>query len=224
MTVTNPTGEGETAMVDVRAVRLTDESSVVRTLDTTPWADPTVPGLFAFALSAFLLSWINAGWVSATATPMVLGVFLFYTVVTQVICGILALRKGSTLGALILFSFAGFWGSLYYLLAFEATKIPAAQLGHAVALFLCGWAIFVVIGWVATLKATVALNLIFLELVPVLGFLAAGYADPSKTLLHIGGYFGLLLAATGFYAGAAPLLNSLFGRTILPDPLMPTAR
>jgi succinate-acetate transporter protein len=46
--------------------------------------------------------------------------------------------------------------------------------------------------------------------------LAIGAVGPHATVTHWGGYLGLATAAAAWYASCAAVVNSTFGRTLLP--------
>jgi succinate-acetate transporter protein len=62
-------------------------------------ADPGPLGLAGFALTTFVLSMFNAGLVSKTAEPVVLGVALAYGGIAQLLAGMWEFRTGNTFGA-----------------------------------------------------------------------------------------------------------------------------
>jgi succinate-acetate transporter protein len=179
-------------------------------------ADPGPLGLAAFALTTFVLSMINSNLVSATATPVVLGVALAYGGIAQLIAGIWEFRTGNTFGAVAFCSFGAFWISLYVLLHIAAAGIPAAEVGSAVGLFLWAWAIFSAMMFVVSLRTTGAVALTFLLLTITLIVLGIGNSGASSGTVHLGGYLGLLTAIAAWYTALAGLLTAVWGRAVLP--------
>src|SRR5438067_3397694 len=108
----------------------------------SPIADPGPLGLAAFALTTFVLSMFNADLMGKGGEPVVLGLALAYGGIAQLLAGMWEFRTGNTFGAVAFSSFGAFWLSFWALNVFFAAKIPPADLGHAVGLYLWAWAIF----------------------------------------------------------------------------------
>src|SRR3954447_14835716 len=135
---------GETARRRVES----SGNGVARVLPVT--ADPGPLGLGAFALTTFVLSMFNSGLVSDKGEPVVLGLALFYGGVAQFAAGMWEFRTGNTFGATAFTSYGAFWLSFWALLHFYAAKIPAADAGHAIGLYLIAWGIFTAYMFVAS--------------------------------------------------------------------------
>jgi hypothetical protein len=179
-------------------------------------ADPGPLGLAAFALTTFVLSMFNAGLVSHTGEPVVLGVALAYGGIAQVLAGMWEFRTGNTFGAVAFTSFGAFWISFWALITFFAGDIPAAELGSAVGLYLIAWGIFTAYMLVASLRTTAAIALVFALLTVTFFLLGIGNANGTEGLVEAGGWAGLATAAAAWYASFAAVTNSTFGRTVLP--------
>lgn len=189
-----------------------------QTAQTSSWvvADPGPLGLAAFALTTFVLSMFNADLIAKGGEPVVLGLALAYGGIAQVLAGMWEFRTGNTFGAVAFTSFGGFWLSLWALNQFYAAEIPKADLGHAVGLFLIGWGIFTLYMWVASLRTTAAVCLVFGLLTVTFFLLGIGNAGAHPNIVKAGGYFGLATAAAAWYASFAAVTNSTFGRTVVP--------
>lgn len=179
-------------------------------------ADPGPLGLAAFALTTFVLSMFNAGLVSEAGEPVVLGVALAYGGLAQLLAGMWEFRTGNTFGAVAFTSFGAFWLSFWALVTFNAPNIPAADAGHAIGLYLIAWGIFTLYMFVASLRTTGAVALVFGLLTVTFFLLGIGDAGAHENVTKAGGYFGLATAAAAWYASFAAVTNSTFGRTVLP--------
>src|SRR6266571_8606172 len=125
-------------------------------------ANPAPLGLSAFALTTFVLSASNAGFLFSKVAAgglIVVGLALFYGGIVQLIAGIQEFRAGNTFGATAFCSYGGFW------LALGATFTPAfgvltaykpAALGPALGFFLLGWTIFTALMFLGTLRTNMA--------------------------------------------------------------------
>jgi len=185
-------------------------------------ADPGPLGLAAFAMTTFVLSMFNSQLVSDAGEPVVLGLALAYGGIAQLLAGMWEFRTGNTFGAVAFTSFGAFWISFFFLVTFFAPTIPEGDAGHAVGLYLWAWAIFTTYMFVASLRTTGAVALVFFLLAITFVFLAIGDSGGNEDITKIGGYLGLATAAAAWYASFAAVTNSTFGRTVLP--VMPLKR
>jgi succinate-acetate transporter protein len=186
------------------------EAAGGRSAGWTP-ADPGPLGLAAFAGSTFVLSIFNANLVNPAGTGVVLGLALAYGGIAQLLAGMWEFRTGNTFGAVAFSSFGAFWISFYFL----AHTSPAPS-DSAVAVYLYMWAIFTTYMFVASLRTTGAVALVFFLLAITFFLLAIGAAGSSKNMTHAGGYFGLATAIAAWYASFAATINSTFGRVVAP--------
>lgn len=179
-------------------------------------ADPGPLGLAGFALTTFVLSMFNAGLVSKSAEPVVLGLALAYGGIAQLLAGMWEFRTGNTFGAVAFSSYGAFWISFWALVTFFVGDIPAAHVSAALGLYLISWGIFTAYMLIASLRTTVAVMLVFLLLTVTFFLLGIGNANESEGLVEAGGWFGLATAVAAWYASFAAVTNSTFGRTVLP--------
>ena len=185
-------------------------------------ADPGPLGLAAFAMTTFILSMFNSKLLGSGGEPVVLGLALVYGGTAQLLAGMWEFRTGNTFGATAFTSYGAFWISFFVFDQFLAKDIPAADLGHAVGLFLISWGIFTIYMFVASLRTTAAIATVFALLAATFIVLGIGAADGNETLTKIGGFIGIATAAAAWYASFAGVVNSTFKRTVLPvKPLQP---
>ena len=199
------------------------QTAVAETEMGASWkpADPGPLGLAAFAMTTFVLSMFNANLVDGKGVPVVLGLALAYGGVAQLLAGMWEFRTGNTFGAVAFTSFGAFWISFWALNVFYAKEITG-NVGHAVGLYLWAWAIFTAYMTVAALRVNVAVLTVFVLLTITFVLLAIGAVGAHESVTHWGGYLGLATAAAAWYASFAAVVNSTFGRVLLP--VMPLAR
>ncbi len=179
-------------------------------------ADPGPLGLAGFALTTFVLSMFNAGLISKAGEPVVLGLALAYGGIVQLLAGMWEFRTGNTFGAVAFSSYGAFWISFWALVTFFAGDIPAAHLGDAIGLYLIAWGIFTGYMFVASLRTTAAIALVFALLTVTFVVLGIGNANDNQGVIEAGGWCGLATAAAAWYASFAAVANSTFERTVLP--------
>src|SRR3954465_9006268 len=178
--------------------------------------DPAPLGLAAFALTTFVLSMMNSGLVSDAGVPVVLGLALAYGGGAQLLAGMWEFRTGNTFGATAFTSFGAFWISYFVLVQFDAANIPTSHAGKPIGLYLIAWGIFTTYMFVASLRTTAAIALVFALLAITFFALGVGDAGTHPNITKAGGWFGLATAAAAWYASFAAVTNATFGRILLP--------
>jgi uncharacterized protein len=179
-------------------------------------ADPAPLGLAGFALTTFVLSLFNAGILDRKGEPVVLGLALAYGGLAQLTAGMWEFRKGNTFGATAFSSYGAFWLSFWAFVAFYAKLVPADYLGKAVGLYLIAWGIFTAYMWIASLRTTGAVMLVFLLLTITFFLLGIGNASGTSGITKLGGWVGILTAIAAWYASFASVANFTFGREVVP--------
>jgi succinate-acetate transporter protein len=192
-----------------------------RSAGWTP-ANPAPLGLAGFAATTFMLSMMNANLVSHLTLTGVLGMALAYGGIAQLIAGIWEFRTGNTFGAVAFCSYGAFWISFYFLVTVGLRGVPVREVDSLLGLYLWTWGIFTTLMFFASLRTTGAVALVFLLLAItfiVLGIgnsaLSGGTASINGTI-KLGGWLGLATAAAAWYTAIAAVLESTFGRTVLP--------
>ncbi|MDQ1548253.1 MAG: uncharacterized protein QOH69_3157 [Actinomycetota bacterium] len=187
--------------------------TAVNNSDPTPtarFADPGALGLGAFALTTFVLSFANAGWILGAGSA-VLGLALFYGGITQLVAGIWEFGNKNTFGATAFCSYGAFWLAAWFLLT-SGNKVDAAGEG----IFFLAWAIFTLYMTFAAIKTNRVILSVFVALTLTFIFLALGAFAGSEVLGHIGGYLGIITALLAWYGSFAVVINSTFKRVVLP--------
>jgi succinate-acetate transporter protein len=179
-------------------------------------ADPAPLGLAAFALTTFVLSMFNSGLMSDGGEPIVFGLALAYGGLAQLLAGMWEFKNNNAFGATAFTSFGAFWISFWAFNQFYAEKVPAAHLGKAVGVYLMGWGIFTAYMFIASLRVSVAVAVVFILLAITFILLGIGESGAKEGIIHAGGYFGLATAAAAWYASFAGVTNKTFGRIVLP--------
>jgi succinate-acetate transporter protein len=161
-----------------------------------------------------VLSLVNANLVGMRSIAAVLPLALAYGGLAQLLAGMWEFRTGNTFGAVAFSSFGAFWISFYFLVKVVGIAVVGP---HGVSLYLWAWAIFTTYMFLASLRTTAAISLVFLLLAATFILLAIGLMGKGHTsITHAGGYVGLVTAAVAWYASFAAVLNSTFGRVLAP--------
>ncbi len=183
-------------------------------------ANPAPLGLSGFALTTFMLSASNAGFIVAQGTggAMVLGLALFYGGLAQLGAGMWEFRRDNTFAATAFSSYGAFWISLAFSLLpiFGGKSLAALAGGTAVGVYLLGWTIFTGYMFLGTLRQSGALIGVFGFLFLAFLFLAIGALGTSTSMTQIGGWLGLITAVVAWYTAAAGVLASTNSMIKLP--------
>ena len=105
-------------------------------------ADPAPLGLAGFALTTFVLSGVNVGWIPKPGEPVVLGLAFAYGGLAQFCAGMWEFKRNNTFGATAFSSYGAFWIAFALLVTFNVASIPAEARPAAVGTFLLAWGIF----------------------------------------------------------------------------------
>jgi succinate-acetate transporter protein len=178
-------------------------------------ADPAPLGLAAFALTTFVLSFVNTG--IFKVEPVVFGLALAYGGGAQLLAGMWEFAKGNTFGATAFSSFGAFWISFWYLTGHtDLGTSSASDVSNSLGLFLLAWGIFTLYMTIGAARVSAAVFAVFVLLTITFGFLSAGEFATSETLTHIGGWFGLATAAAAWYASLGGITAFTHGKSVVP--------
>jgi hypothetical protein len=182
-------------------------------------ADPAPLGLAAFALTTFLLSAKNAGWMTHATGNSWLGYAFAYGGLCQLLAGMWEFRNRNVFGATAFATYGGFWIGLGLWVQLVANPAVAAikpstlattvtALNHDLGWILLVFAIFNTYMLILSTQVNVAVFVVFLtleltEIILSIGNFNAGAALLPTGTIKIGGYVGLVTALAAWYASAA---------------------
>jgi uncharacterized protein len=215
------------------------EDRTVQPSPTTPAplsgiADPGPLGLAAFALTTFLLSSRNAGWMSSTTGNAWLPFALAYGGLAQLLAAMWEFRNRNVVGATGFGTFGAFWIGLgFYILLVVNPAVAAIRpatavatvtaINHDLAWILLGFAVFTTYATILILQTNTALAVTFILLwvtliVLCIGQFNAGAALPltPTSTIKIGGYLGVITALAAWYTSAAGMAAGMGGKLRFP--------
>jgi len=179
-------------------------------------ADPAPLGLSALGITMLLFSAINAGWISASSTPVVLAIALPYGGISQALAGMWEFRRGNTFAATAFTSYGAFWISFVLLNTVFAKDIQAADVSAGLGLYLFAWGLFTLYMLIASLASARAVTAGFFLLTLTFFALSIGTWGQSATWNTVGGYLGIATAILALYISFANVTKAQFHRTVLP--------
>jgi succinate-acetate transporter protein len=198
------------------------ETTVADIGGSLKWGNSAPLALAAFAVTTFMLSMVNTGLFNIGVEPVVFGVALMFGGLTQLIAGVIQFRTGNTFGGVLFSTFGAFWLSLFAIAEFFLKAVPAAQVGHALALYLFAFGIVTVWIFAASFRTNLLVVVALADLVATFFVLGAGNYAGNTTTVHAGGYLGLIAAFLAAYLSCAELCEATYKRSVLP--VWPLAR
>jgi uncharacterized protein len=191
-----------------------------------PAADPAPLGLGAFALTTFLLSAANAGWMTKATGDAWLGYAFAYGGLAQLLAGMWEFRNRNVFGATAFATYGSFWIGLALWARLVAPPPagagPLVAAAHAAAATKdLGWILlaFAIFNTYMLLWSTMvnwAVFGVFLTLEATEIILFVGFFSGTTGIIKFGGYVGILTALVAWYASAAGVVNGMRGRPFLP--------
>jgi succinate-acetate transporter protein len=180
-----------------------------------PAADPAPLGLAGFALTTFLLSAANAGWMGSATGDAWLGYAFAYGGLCQLLAGMWEFRNRNVFGATAFSTYGGFWIGLG-LWALLVAPHAGSKAGQDVGWILLAFAIFNTYMLLWSTHVNMAVFLVFLTLEATEIILFIGNFAGSSGLVKFGGYVGVLTALCAWYASAAGVINGMRGAPFVP--------
>jgi uncharacterized protein len=179
-------------------------------------ADPAPLGLAAFALTTFLLSAKNAGWMGSATGDAWLGYAFAYGGFCQLLAGMWEFKNRNVFGSTAFSTYGGFWIGLgfWVLLVASNTKNTATMLNHDLGWILLAFAIFNTYMLLLSTQVNLAVFGVFLTLEVTEIVLFIGAFQNSTGITKVGGVIGVITAIVAWYTSAAGVSNGLAGSKI----------
>lgn len=168
-------------------------------------ANPAPLGLSGFALTTFVLSAANAGLFPLKDVTVIVSLAFAYGGLAQLLAGMWEFKAGNTFGATAFTSYGAFWLAVAAVVQFKLAGPGTAGFGW----FLLGWTIFTGMMFLGTLRANVALVLVFGILFLTFLALTIGDLGSSTTWNNIGGWLGIITAIVAWYTALSGVLASV---------------
>lgn len=179
-------------------------------------SNPAPLGLLGFGMTTVLLNLHNAG--GYELNSMIIGMGIFIGGLAQVIAGIQEWKKNNTFGATAFTAYGFFWISLVTIWLLPRTSMGADLKSSDAAMgwYLLLWGIFTGGMFMATLKLSRALRVIFSTLTILFFLLAIADFTGNKDIKVVAGYIGIVCGLSAVYACIAQIINEVYKRPVLP--------
>ncbi len=186
----------------------------------SPVAPPSVLGLFGFCAATLIVAANLAGWYGTKDS----GLFLFpfaaiFGGVAQFLAGMWSYKARDSLATAMHGMWGSFWIAYGILYAMFATKVLAPPTGVYFPELGFWFIMLAAITWMGAFAALAESGGLVCTLVALAAgssILAAADLSGALWLQHVGGWVLVGSAGAAFYTASAMMLESTFGRTILP--------
>src|SRR5512144_1910239 len=125
-------------------------------------------------------------------------------------------RENNTFGAVAFTSYGAFWLSFAAYVKVGVPGLPSGQAYMATGLFLLAWTIFTAYMTIGALRTNGVIATIFVVLLATFVLLTVGELAQNEAIFKIGGWAGIVTAMLAWYGSAAAVVNSTWGRAVLP--------
>jgi len=177
-------------------------------------ANPAPLGLMGFGMTTVLLNFHNAGIFELGS--MILAMGFFYGGFAQIIAGLMEWKKSNTFATTAFTSYGFFWMSLVLLVVMPKMGLVEAPETAAMVAYLVMWGVFTAVLFIATLRLSRALQVVFGSLTVLFFLLALGDYTDSSTIKTIAGYEGIFCGFSAIYTALAQVLNEVYGKIVMP--------
>lgn len=173
--------------------------------------NPAVVGLAGFGLTTLLLQFHNVGW---CGIGPVWAVAVVFGGLAQLVAGFQEKENGNNFGYCAFTAYGSFWIAFALILLGNRYKIFESSTTD-VGCFLVAFTLFTAVLWVASLRISKGLGVIFSLL--LVGFILldlAHFGFPGLT--QVAGYELMLCAFSAWYGMAHAIYLDVFGKDLLP--------
>ena len=179
-------------------------------------ANPAPWAVTAFATTSFMIGMYQTHLLNNAGIAIVLPAAFFFGGLVQIIVAIMEFTRGNLFAGAVFGTYGPFWVILGAFNTLYAAGVPAVQLNDATSLFL---AVFAVISFylaIASLRTDLVLTVIIWLIFVGLVVLSIGAGANSVDITEGGGWIVLVFAVLAWYHAAGDIIESTFGRKILP--------
>lgn len=179
-------------------------------------ANPAPWAVTAFATTSFMLGMYQTHMLDNAGIPIVLPAAFFFGGLVQIIVAIMEFSRGNMFGGAVFGTYGPFWVMFGAFETLYAASVPAVQLNDAVSLFLAVFAVITFYLGIASLRHDLVLCVIIWLIFAGLVVLSIGAGANNVDVTEAGGWIVLVFAVLAWYHAAGDIIESTFGRKVLP--------
>jgi hypothetical protein len=182
-------------------------------------ANPAPWAVTAFATTSFMIGMYQTHLLDNRGIPIVLPAALFFGGLVQIIVAVMEFTRGNLFAGAVFATYGPFWVILGVFNTLYAAGIPPVQLNDATSLFLAMFAVISFYLAIASLRTDLVLTVIIWLIFAGLVVLSVGAGANNVDITEGGGWIVLVFAVLAWYHAAGDIIESTFGRKVLPfDP------
>jgi hypothetical protein len=155
---------------------------------------------------------------------MILAMGFAYGGIAQIMASAMEFKKGNTFGTVAFGSYGLFWWSLVLILIlpqvafFNTTGGSAFQAADPMSMgfYLFMWGVFTLGMFIASLKHSRGVQVVFISLAILFFLLAIGKFTGNPMITMIAGYEGIFTGAAAIYVGLGEVINDAYQKPLVP--------
>jgi len=179
-------------------------------------ANPAPWAVTAFATTSFMLGMYQTHMLNNAGIPIVLPAAFFFGGLVQIIVAVMEFSRGNLFAGAVFGTYGPFWVIFGAFETLYAASVPAVQLNDATSLFLAVFAVITFYLAIASLRTDLVLTVIIWLIFVGLVVLSVGAGANNVDVTEGGGWVVLVFAVLAWYHAAGDVIESTFGRKILP--------
>jgi succinate-acetate transporter protein len=179
-------------------------------------ANPAPWAVTAFATTSFMLGMYQTHILNNAGILIVLPAAFFFGGLVQIIVAVMEFSRGNMFGGAVFGTYGPFWVMFGAFETLYAASVPAVQLNDAVSLFLAVFAVITFYLGIASLRTDLVLTVIIWLIFVGLVVLSVGSGANNIDITEAGGVIVLIFAILAWYHAAGDIIESTFGRKVLP--------
>jgi succinate-acetate transporter protein len=179
-------------------------------------ANPAPWAVTAFGTTSFMIGMYQTHLLNNAGISIVLPAAFFFGGLVQIIVAVLEFSRGNMFGGAVFGTYGPFWVILAAFDTLYASSVPAVQLNDALCLFLAVFAVITFYLSVASLAHDLILSAILWLIFIGLVLLSVGAGANNIDVTEAGGVVVLIFAILAWYHAAGDIIESTFGRKVLP--------
>jgi uncharacterized protein len=182
----------------------------------TGMANPGPWAVTAFATTSFMLGMYQTHLLDNRGIAIVLPAAFFFGGLVQIIVAIMEFSRGNLFAGAVFGTYGPFWVIVGAFDTLYAGSVPAVQANDANSLLLAVFAVITFYLAIASLRTDLVLTVIIWLIFVGLVVLSVGAGANNIDITEAGGWIVLAFAVLAWYHAAGDIIESTFGRKILP--------
>lgn len=179
-------------------------------------ANPAPWAVTAFATTSFMLGMYQTHLLDNAGISIVLPAAFFFGGLVQIIVAVMQFSRGSMFAGAVFGTYGPFWVIVGAFDTIYASSVPTVQANDANSLLLAVFAVITFYLGVASLQEDLVLSVIIWLIFAGLVVLSIGAGANNVDITEGGGWIVLAFAVLAWYHAAGEIIESTFGRKLLP--------